>query len=151
VDFWQFNVMPNIEARGIEFEKRWALTLEEMIMDELQLADEKNGQPVRNRSFNGVDENLLRIRLITASTRERWIALYNACDPHPVEYNMKPAPYGDIMPLSEWLEAVNTGGFIDYDGSGYPMRDGNMSSFCIKPSRAALVPPDATHIQWYNK
>lgn len=67
-------------------------------------------------------------------------------------YKDEPYDFGDIMTVGEFLENVNSGFFIDYDGSGHPMRDGKMDKrIDVYPSRAKDIPSDATHIQWYNK
>jgi len=59
--------------------------------------------------------------------------------------------YGDLMTVQEWLECVEGGMFIDYDGHGRPAKDGLMSSMFISPSRARSIPIDATHIVWFNR
>lgn len=67
-------------------------------------------------------------------------------------YTEKPRTYGDIIEVSEFRQAVKDRSFIDYDGFGYPMRDGMMdSSIRIYPSEIDKLPEDATHVQWFNK
>ncbi len=42
--------------------------------------------------------------------------------------------------------------FIDYDGHGYAAKNGKMNGkIIIKPSRISEIPPDATHVVWFNR
>lgn len=59
--------------------------------------------------------------------------------------------YGDLIPVFEFIEACNNSGFIDYDGSGHPVKNNKMSDIIVKPSRYNEIPKDATHIMWFNK
>jgi hypothetical protein len=60
--------------------------------------------------------------------------------------------YGDLISRENWLEAVNNGNFIDYDGHGCPVKDGKMASYVlIIPSQAATLDPEATHVMWFNR
>jgi hypothetical protein len=68
-----------------------------------------------------------------------------------VGYNMEPYDFGDLMTVEEFREAVKHGSFIDYDGSGHPMKDGKMSRFDVYPSEVDEIPKDATHILWFNR
>ena len=69
---------------------------------------------------------------------------------------------GDLMTVEEYLEAVECGAFIDYDGMGEAVRDGLAGEYpvCpetgwpdwIKPSQGVeAIPEDATHILWFNR
>jgi hypothetical protein len=55
--------------------------------------------------------------------------------------------------LSEWLEEVKWGGFIDYDGHGNLATINKKSNSIIQPSYAKGYdfPEWATHIVWYNR
>jgi hypothetical protein len=68
-----------------------------------------------------------------------------------VEYNVDAYDFGDVMTVPEFLDNVEAGGFIDYDGSGYPMKDGKVALHPIYPSIVHLIPRDATHIIWFNR
>lgn len=59
----------------------------------------------------------------------------------------------DLMTVDEYIDCVDQGGFIDYDGCGYPVKDGLMDeSIIIYPSDHRLkIPKDATHICWFNR
>lgn len=58
----------------------------------------------------------------------------------------------DVYTVDEFREQVRTGGFIDYDGHGYPVK-GNMAdrNRVIRPSTVDSIPSDATHIVWFNR
>jgi len=76
-------------------------------------------------------------------------------------YNDAPEDYGDVMSIEDYLADVADGCLIDYDGHGYPMRDGKVAKgrnmglygeFVIRPSKGKdAIPKDATHIIWYNR
>lgn len=59
----------------------------------------------------------------------------------------------DVLTVDVFLDCVSCGGFIDYDGYGYPAKDGYYDrSLIIKPSNGGkLIPTDATHIVWINR
>lgn len=60
---------------------------------------------------------------------------------------------GDIMPVADYLKCVKNHFFIDYDGSGHPMKNGKINrGIDIIPSQgSSRIPEDATHIIWYNR
>ena len=74
------------------------------------------------------------------------------CDTHSI-------PLDDLdrecrMPLDEWLSCVDSGGFIDYDGSGHPATLTHRGSAILSPSYATAkrpLPTWVTHVCWYNK
>lgn len=70
-----------------------------------------------------------------------------------MSYNQKLSDYGDLMTVEDFLSAVEDGMFIDYDGSGCPVKDGMIDNdVLILPSLCPeCIPPDATHIEWYNR
>ena len=74
---------------------------------------------------------------------------------------------GQIMTINEFTDSVACGGYTDYDGYGYPVKNGmvdrkrniypslvgtgkEMKSWCPKHVDSDL-PEDATHIIWFNK
>jgi len=59
----------------------------------------------------------------------------------------------DVYTVAEFIQAVESGAFIDYDGYGHPVRDGmSDTSIVICPSTAAEdIPSDATHVVWFNR
>lgn len=61
--------------------------------------------------------------------------------------------YGDKMTLEKFIEHVNSGGFIDYDGSGNYATETEESNISIYPSdiKANKYRKDFTHVIWYNK
>lgn len=62
---------------------------------------------------------------------------------------------GDIFTTQEFNEAVNCGGFIDYDGNGTPYIKSTDEVFnCylnVQQLAALKYDPEVTHIIWYNK
>lgn len=61
--------------------------------------------------------------------------------------------YGDHMTMKEWLECVDCGGFIDYDGGGNYATDTQMTNLEVYPSDVAKgnVDKSWTHIVWFNR
>ncbi len=55
------------------------------------------------------------------------------------------------MTVAAFKERVADGAFIDYDGFGSPLKDGRMADVLFYPSQVEELPPDATHILWYNR
>lgn len=68
------------------------------------------------------------------------------------EFNDIP-DYADVMSLKDFIENVECGGFIDYDGSGNYVRDGKESNITINPSdiRYGAIRDDFDSVAWYNK
>lgn len=67
-------------------------------------------------------------------------------------YGCGPDSEDDVYTVEEFREHVSCWAFVDYDGFGHPVKDGlSDPSILIKPSRVADIPPDATHIVWYNR
>jgi hypothetical protein len=68
------------------------------------------------------------------------------------EFN-KLADYGDVMSLKEFIECVESGGFIDYDGFGRYVKDSMESNIRIYPSdvKSGNVRKDFDTIIWYNR
>ncbi len=60
---------------------------------------------------------------------------------------------GDMMTLKHWLECVDSGGFIDYDGFGYYAFEDKMSDKEVKPSHVKKngIDDKFTHVVWYNR
>ena len=60
--------------------------------------------------------------------------------------------FGDRMTKAEFLENVEFGGFIDYDGHGHLATETHESNWIVYPSIADEPWPEwATHVVWYNK
>lgn len=65
----------------------------------------------------------------------------------------------ELMTLEEWRAAVESGGFIDYDGFGDLATDKEVSDVEVVPSdvesgrldRLIAQFPHFTHVAWYNK
>ena len=65
----------------------------------------------------------------------------------------KPKTKGNIMSLDGFVECVNDGGFIDYDGSGNYYKDGEVTDLSIYPSYVKMgkYRKDFDYIMWYNR
>lgn len=59
----------------------------------------------------------------------------------------------DIYTVAEFVDAVKSGAFIDYDGFGHPVDINNSVdvTIYIKPSRLSEIPEDCNRIVWYNR
>jgi hypothetical protein len=70
----------------------------------------------------------------------------------PYELHEIPS-YGDVMSLKDFIECVNDGGFIDYDGHGYYVKDDKESNIMIVPSDVKYnsVRKDFDTIVWFNR
>ena len=66
---------------------------------------------------------------------------------------------GDLLTLQEFLDAVECGGFIDYDGMGNWATETHQESGStdkwVYPSqiknKTRIIPSWATHVMWYNR
>lgn len=69
-----------------------------------------------------------------------------------VKYEGEIPDYGDLMTVEDFVSNCESGVFIDYDGHGYPCKDGKCyQGFVICPSSRRFIPSDATHIVWFNR
>lgn len=68
-------------------------------------------------------------------------------------YTKAPDGLGYLMPLEQFLKECEHGYFTDYDGYGYPVKNGLVDEDAyIRPSdRQMLARSDADAIQWYNR
>lgn len=68
------------------------------------------------------------------------------------QYGCGPEDEDDVYTVEEFRRYCEDHMFIDYDGFGHPVRD-NLAdeNIVIKPSWLEAIPPDATHIVWYNR
>ncbi len=69
-------------------------------------------------------------------------------------YTLKDIPKcGNVMTLEHFIECVNDGGFIDYDGSGNYLEFDKMTNISIYPSDVefGLIRKQFDKIIWFNK
>lgn len=68
-------------------------------------------------------------------------------------------PYGDLITIEDWLECVEQGAFIDYDGNGDLLEEKDGEFYLIMgsifpsmvKSGELQIGSDATHVMWFNK
>jgi hypothetical protein len=56
---------------------------------------------------------------------------------------------GYLLTREEFIEDCKNKFFTDYDGYGYPVKNGKVATIKIFPSQLN-IPEDATHIIWFN-
>lgn len=68
-------------------------------------------------------------------------------------YGCGPDHEDDVYTIEEFREYCESGGFVDYDGYGHPVKDEmcDPDIFVSPSSYAKDIPADATHIVWYNR
>ena len=68
-------------------------------------------------------------------------------------YNRPVRSDNDVYTIMEFNENCECGGFIDYDGFGYPVKEGKADpTISVYPStRHKVIPKDATHVMWFNR
>ncbi len=62
--------------------------------------------------------------------------------------------YGELMTIPEFISYCDSGGFIDYDGSGHLATADKESTVRIIPSnrrKTVALNPWATHVMWFNR
>jgi hypothetical protein len=61
--------------------------------------------------------------------------------------------YGSVMSLESFVKNVNSGNFMDYDGSGCYVKDNELSNIPIYPSdvKANSIRKDFDTIIWFNR
>lgn len=71
-----------------------------------------------------------------------------------MSYELKELPkYGTVMSLDDFISYAESGFFIDYDGSGNYVKDGQMSNISIYPSdvKNKSIRKDFDTIIWFNR
>lgn len=61
--------------------------------------------------------------------------------------------FGHVMSLEDFIDNVDCGGFIDYDGYGNYVKDGKTTDIDIHPSdvKHGAIRKDFDTIVWYNR
>lgn len=70
------------------------------------------------------------------------------------DYELSDIPeYGDLMSLQSFIDTVNDGFFIDYDGSGNYCIDGKMTDISVYPSdvKAGKIRREFDKVVWFNR
>ena len=84
------------------------------------------------------------------SQRKEYIAQYRMICP----YTLSSIPtYGTIMSLTDFIDCVNSGGFIDYDGYGNYIINDQCTDLEIYPSdvKNKLIRSEFDKIIWFNR
>jgi hypothetical protein len=71
-----------------------------------------------------------------------------------MSYKLEEMPtYGTVMSLDDFIINVNMGNFIDYDGSGNYVKDGQMTDIGIYPSdvKYKAIRKEFDTIIWFNR
>ena len=70
----------------------------------------------------------------------------------PRDYETPVPRYAYLVTVDQFYRDVRHGYMIDYDGYGYPVFNGMMDQNVeIRPSRVHDIPPEATHVAWFNR
>ena len=101
---------------------------------ELELAYEKESNELDSARDEALKKKCLKTLIFSTSLK-----------PH--------STYGDLMPIEDFIDCVNSGGFIDYDGSGNYATATQESDIAVYPSdiKKEMYRKDFSHIMWYNK
>ena len=89
---------------------------------------------------------------------KRWDPTYNEENPYILAANaaliVAKKGFGDCFLISDFIDCVNNGSFIDYDGTGYwADEEGNKLGciYCDSEWLKKNQPEKAKFIIWYNK
>jgi len=140
----------NEETKKIYIEQRLK-EIEVEVEEQSKLLEEKEkswdyGGEFTNDNYRRFLEHTSpeRRRLAELSREERMI----------MPYELSELPnIGDVMTLKEFISCVKSGGFIDYDGFGRYVKDGQETNIMIYPSdvKHKAVRKDFDTIVWYNR
>lgn len=60
--------------------------------------------------------------------------------------------YGDHMTLQDFIDSVECGAFIDYDGTGYYATEKHITDIVVYPSDITMgFDRQWSHVVWFNK
>ena len=68
-------------------------------------------------------------------------------------YTEQPESDDCIITKAEFIECCQSGGFIDYDGFGHPMKENliNIDENIYPSDYRDFINHDCTHVVWYNR
>lgn len=109
-------------------------------------------------SINNLSDIHQQFRLATAKVETRAKAAYKMFrkmgDDQEVvipEYITELPDYTDLMSVKEFTrEVTEYGSFNEFDGGGYPVKDGKMATNVVV-FPLYRIPDTATHVAWFNK
>jgi len=127
--------------------------LDKICDDKIEAFDKlwfSNTEPFNEKSFDDYSKGRIQAcgedlkELITLERQERML--------RPIILAELPT-YGDVMSLADFIDCVNCGGFIDYDGYGHYVKNGMESNIEIFPSdiKFFMIRPEFDTIIWYNR
>lgn len=102
------------------------------------------------KETNGIDGYMAKIEpyreKLNELDRERRLIM-------PAEISRDVKEGDDVMSLNDFIECCNSGGFIDYDGSGDYVKDGKIYNISIYPSDVEnnAIRKDFDTIVWFNR
>lgn len=83
-----------------------------------------------------------------------WDALEEANKKYPDDWisSCIDGSVGDLILAIEFVDMVDTGCFLDYDGFGYAYdKDFNKLDYMVYPSEISKIPPEAEYVLWFNR
>ena len=122
----------------------------EQLEKEFEIAEKAAADAFRNLP-GGLDFNQLEKAL--EPTHER-VAVLGRKIRMIKPYTLKPLPdYGDVMSLEEFIDCCKSGGFIDYDGHGSYVKDGQRTDITVYPSDVehGAIRKEFDKIIWFNR
>lgn len=97
--------------------------------------------------------NMERFSAIARPQKDEYIQLGRTIRLNKQPTFMPLSTYGDVMPLTEFVANVQGGGFIDYDGFGRYVKNGQETDIEVYPSdvKAGALRSDFDTIVWFNR
>lgn len=124
---------------------------------ELEAASEKTREMERADPYRGMEDHAKSWDLYCKYMKPYWGAQRKLDRERRMlmtpEFNREVEKDDDVMSLTDFIEAVKDGCFIDYDGFGHYVKNGKMSDIDIYPSDVDhnSVRKDFDTIVWFNK
>ena len=120
----------------------------EILEEKLRIAQEEHDKRLESAPYTSYKEyyNYVSITSKVCCELSRQINLIR--EPNFTELSS----FGDLMTIEEFVENVKSGGFIDYDGYGYYVKDNKQSDITIRPSDVENgIRKDFNKVIWFNR
>jgi hypothetical protein len=72
-------------------------------------------------------------------------------DVHIPGFHRNKKDTADIMSIELWLEGVEDGSFIDYDGFGDGINEAGVTLQNVRPSTSDQISDEVEWVVWYNR